>query len=98
MGTNGPQMKELAKMTFAYEVYQEVMQMLWKRMLVDPQKSWRRVYKSLLLLSYLLRNGSERVVTSTREHTYDMKSLRNYHYIDENGKDQGINVRQRLKN
>ena len=96
-GPTGPQMKELAKLTFAYEVYQEVMQMLWKRMLVDPQKSWRRVYKSLLLLSYLLRNGSERVVTSTREHTYDMKSLRSYHFIDENGKDQGINVRQKAK-
>ena len=96
-GPTGPQMKELAKLTFAYEVYQEVMQMLWKRMLVDPQKSWRRVYKSLLLLSYLLRNGSERVVTSTREHTYDMKSLRNYHFIDENGKDQGVNVRQKAK-
>ena len=96
-GPTGPQMKELARLTYSYEFYQEVMQMLWKRMLVDPHKSWRRVYKSLLVLSYLLRNGSERVVTSTREHSYDLKGLKNYHFIDDAGKDQGINVRQKVK-
>ena len=31
--------------------------------------------QSLLLLHYLILNGSERVVTSAREHTYDMKPL-----------------------
>ena len=96
-GPTGPQMKELSKLTYTYEFYQEVMQMLWKRLLVDPHKSWRRVYKSLLLLSYLLRNGSERVVTSTREHSYDLKGLKNFSFIDEMGKDQGVNVRQKVK-
>uniref|UniRef100_A0A3B4GH91 Clathrin interactor 1-like n=1 Tax=Pundamilia nyererei TaxID=303518 RepID=A0A3B4GH91_9CICH len=67
------------------------------RMLKDNKKNWRRVYKALLLLAYLIRNGSERVVTSAREHIYDLRSLENYHFIDENGKDQGINVRQKVK-
>ncbi|TNM85168.1 hypothetical protein fugu_009346 [Takifugu bimaculatus] len=75
----------------------EVMNMLWTRMLKDNKKNWRRVYKALLLLAYLIRNGSERVVTSAREHIYDLRSLENYHFIDENGKDQGINVRQKVK-
>ncbi|KAG1650836.1 Alpha-mannosidase 2C1 [Nymphon striatum] len=52
---------------------------------------------SLLLLAYLVRNGSERVVTGAREHIYDLRSLENYTYIDEIGKDQGINIRQRVK-
>ncbi|KAJ4450719.1 hypothetical protein ANN_02149 [Periplaneta americana] len=51
---------------------------------------------SLLLLNYLVRNGSERVVTSAREHIYDLRSLENYTYIDEFGKDQGINVRHKV--
>ena len=34
--------------------------------------------QSLLLLAYLIRNGSERVVTSAREHLYDLKSLQDY--------------------
>jgi hypothetical protein len=39
--------------------------------------------QSLLLLAYLIRNGSERVVTSAREHIYDLRSLENYHFVGE---------------
>lgn len=49
--------------------------------------------QALLVLNYLVRNGSERVVTSAREHIYDLRGLENYTYVDEFGKDQGINVR-----
>ncbi|KAK9963171.1 hypothetical protein ABG768_006382 [Culter alburnus] len=80
-----------------YEQFPEVMNMLWTRMLKDNKKNWRRVYKSLLLLAYLIRNGSERVVTSAREHLYDLRSIESFHCIDENGKDQGVNVRQKVK-
>lgn len=44
-----------------------------------------------------MRNGSERVVTSSREHIYDLRSLENYTFTDENGKDQGINVRHKVR-
>lgn len=50
-----------------------------------------------MLLNYLVRNGSERVVTSSREHIYDLRSLENYTFTDENGKDQGINVRHKVR-
>ncbi|XP_057676814.1 clathrin interactor 1-like [Corythoichthys intestinalis] len=96
-GPSGQLMGDIAKSTFMYEQFPEVMNMLWTRMLKDNKKNWRRVYKALLLLAYLIRNGSERVVTSAREHIYDLRSLENYHFIDENGKDQGINVRQKVK-
>jgi DNA-binding protein H-NS len=90
-------MQEIAKFTFTYEHFPEVMSMLWKRMLESSNKNWRRTYKSLLLLSYLLRNGSERVVTSARDHLYDMKPLEEFAFKDDHGKDQGINVRQKAK-
>ncbi|XP_017553898.1 clathrin interactor 1a [Pygocentrus nattereri] len=96
-GPSGQLMGEIAKATFMYEQFPEVMNMLWYRMLKDNKKNWRRVYKALLLLAYLVRNGSERVVTSAREHLYDLRSIESYHFIDENGKDQGINVRQKVK-
>ncbi|XP_038861026.1 clathrin interactor 1-like isoform X2 [Salvelinus namaycush] len=96
-GPSGQLMGEIAKSTFMYEQFPEVMNMLWTRMLKDNKKNWRRVYKALLLLAYLIRNGSERVVTSAREHIYDLRSLENYHFVDENGKDQGVNVRQKVK-
>ncbi|XP_020503427.2 clathrin interactor 1a isoform X1 [Labrus bergylta] len=96
-GPSGQQMSEISRATFMYEQFPDVMNMLWARMLRDNKKNWRRVYKSLLLLSHLIKNGSERVVTSSREHLYDLRSLESYHFVDENGKDQGVNVRQKVK-
>ena len=60
-------------------------------MFEEQRKNWRRSYKGLLLLSYLIKNGSERVVTSAREHLYDLRGLETYTFIDEFGKDQGKN-------
>ena len=79
-------MQEVASFTFAYEAFPEAMGMLWKRLLQDNRSNWRRTYKSLLLLDYLIKNGSERVVTSAREHIYDLRSLENYTFVDDNGK------------
>lgn len=89
-GPHGSLMNEIAQYTFQYDNYSEAMSMLWKRLLPE-QKNWRSTYKSLLLLNYLIKNGSEKVVTSAREHLYDLRSLENYTFVDENGKDQGIN-------
>lgn len=96
-GPTGAMMQELAQGTFTYEQFPEVMSMLWKRMLQENKRNWRRTYKALLLLNYLVRNGSERVVTSSREHIYDLKSLENYAYVDDFGKDQGINIRHKVR-
>ncbi|CAH0554393.1 unnamed protein product [Brassicogethes aeneus] len=96
-GPTGQIMQELAHSTFTYEHFPEVMSMLWKRMLQDNKQHWRRTYKSLLVLNYLIKNGSERVVTSAREHIYDLRSLENYSYTDEVGKDQGVNIRHKVK-
>jgi hypothetical protein len=41
-------MQEIAQGTFTYEHFTEVMSMLWKRMLQDNKKNWRRTYKVIL--------------------------------------------------
>eukprot|EP00096_Caligus_rogercresseyi_P011492 TRINITY_DN452_c0_g1_i1.p1 TRINITY_DN452_c0_g1~~TRINITY_DN452_c0_g1_i1.p1 ORF type:complete len:536 (-),score=187.55 TRINITY_DN452_c0_g1_i1:354-1961(-) len=96
-GTSGNTMQEIAGLTFSYEHFPEAMGMLWKRMLHDNKTSWRRTYKSLLLLDYMLKNGSERVVTSAREHIYDLRTLENYQFVDDMGKDQGVNIRHKVQ-
>ena len=63
----------------------------------DNQGAWRRVYKSLLVLDHLIKNGSERVVNSAKDHMYDLRSLQHYQCIDNKGKDQGLNIRHRAK-
>lgn len=47
--------------------------------------------QALQLLEYLIKHGSERVVDDSRSHISTLKMLRSFHYIDEKGKDQGIN-------
>lgn len=49
------------------------------------------------LLEFLIKNGSERVIDDARSHISLLKMLRQFHFIDQNGKDQGINVRNRAK-
>ena len=44
-GPHGGLMQEVASYTYTYEHFPEVMGMLWKRMLHENKKNWRRVYK-----------------------------------------------------
>ncbi|EGD78406.1 hypothetical protein PTSG_09102 [Salpingoeca rosetta] len=97
-GPHGTLMSELSQATYSYEDYPEVMGMLWRRILKDREgKNWRQIYKGLLLLHYLIRNGTTRVVDSARDHVYDLRQLERFKYIDEKGKDQGINVAHKAK-
>lgn len=52
--------------------------------------------QALQLLEYLVKHGSERVVDDARSHISTLKMLRNFHYIDEKGKDEGVNGRPTL--
>lgn len=72
------------------------MEILDKR-LNDRGKLWRHVFKALTLLDYLLHAGSENVVIYFRDNIYIVKTLKEFQYIDDYGKDQGANVRQKAK-
>ncbi|KAM3532814.1 hypothetical protein MY4038_003908 [Beauveria bassiana] len=96
-GPTGTQMSEIAQMTFntSTEFY-EIMDMLDKR-LNDKGKNWRHVLKALKVLDYCLHEGSELVVTWARQSLYVIKTLREFQYIDEDGRDVGQNVRVAAK-
>lgn len=71
--------------------------MIYKRFTEKSAEEWRQIYKALQLMEFLVKNGSERVIDDARSHLSLLKMLRQFHYIDQNGKDQGINVRNRSK-
>ncbi|KAG8899932.1 Epsin-3, clathrin recruitment and traffic between the Golgi and endosome, partial [Tulasnella sp. 417] len=77
--------------------FNEIMPCIYSRFMEKEAKEWRQIYKALQLLEYIIKHGSERVVDDARSHLSTIKMLRNFHYIDDNGKDQGINVRNRSK-
>ena len=64
---------------------------IFRRFKEREPRDWRQIYKALQLLEYIVKHGSERVVDEARAHLATIKILRNFHYIDDKGKDQGIN-------
>ena len=51
----------------------------------------------MTVLDYLLHAGSENVVIYFKDNLYVIKTLKEFQFLDEEGKDQGANVRQKAK-
>ncbi|CAG8249458.1 unnamed protein product [Penicillium nalgiovense] len=94
-GASTTLMQDIANGTHSYQLLNEIMPLIYKRFTDKASEEWRQIYKSLQLLEFLVKNGSERVVDDARSHMSLIRMLRQFHYIDMNGKDQGINVRNR---
>ncbi|GAA5937667.1 uncharacterized protein JCM15063_002083 [Sporobolomyces koalae] len=96
-GASSTLMQDIARGTFDFQLFNEIMPTIYSRFTEKEARQWRQIYKALVLIEYLVKNGSERVIDDARSHLSLIKVLRNFHYIDEAGKDQGINVRNRAK-
>ncbi|XP_048846966.1 epsin-2 [Brienomyrus brachyistius] len=95
-GPSSSLMSEIADLTYNVVAFSEIMTMIWRR-LNDHGKNWRHVYKALTLLDYLVKTGSERVGLQCRENIFAIQTLKDFQYVDRDGKDQGINVREKSK-
>ncbi|KAI0718167.1 hypothetical protein C8T65DRAFT_639212 [Cerioporus squamosus] len=96
-GASSTLMQDIAQGTFNFQNFNEIMPAIYARFMEKEARQWRQIYKALQLLEYLVKNGSERVVDDARSHIGTIKMLRSFYYVDEKGKDQGINVRNRSK-
>ncbi|KAL1115923.1 hypothetical protein AAG570_005418 [Ranatra chinensis] len=94
-GPSSTLMSDIADLTYNVVAFTEIMQMIWKR-LNDHGRNWRHVYKALVLLEYLIKTGSEKVAQQCKENIFAIQTLRDFQYMDE-GKDQGLNVREKAK-
>lgn len=95
-GPSSSLMSEIADATYNVVAFSEIMAMIWKR-LNDHGKNWRHVYKALVLLDYIIKTGSERVAQQCRENIFVIQTLKDFQFIDKDGKDQGVNVREKAK-
>lgn len=87
---------EIAEKSYNSEEFFEIMDMVDKR-LNDKGKYWRHVAKSLTVLDYLVRFGSENCVRWCKENLYVIKTLREFTHDDEIGEDDGQIVRVKAK-
>ena len=46
---------------------------------------------------FVFQTGSERVALQCKENIFAIQTLKDFQYIDRDGKDQGINVREKSK-
>uniref|UniRef100_G3WFA7 ENTH domain containing 1 n=1 Tax=Sarcophilus harrisii TaxID=9305 RepID=G3WFA7_SARHA len=95
-GPSSSLMLDISDLTFNTVSLSEIMNMLWQR-LNDHGKNWRHVYKSLTLMDYLIKNGSKKVIQLCREGFFNIQTLKDFHHIDEAGKDQGYYIREKSK-
>lgn len=94
-GPSSTLMAEIADLTYNVVAFTEIMQMIWKR-LNDHGRNWRHVYKALVLLEYLIKTGTEKVGQQCKENIFAIQTLKDFQYLEE-GKDQGLNVREKAK-
>lgn len=91
-------MSQIAAGTYNYREREEIIGFIFRRFTEKAANEWRQIYKSLQLLDYLIKNGSERIIDDVRANLTLIQMLKSFHYIDSKGRDQGINVRNRAKN
>ncbi|CCE63090.1 hypothetical protein TPHA_0D04560 [Tetrapisispora phaffii CBS 4417] len=97
-GPNIDLLADIAEKTYDSADFFEIMDMLDKR-LNDKGKYWKHIAKSLTVLDYLVRFGSENCVLWCKENLYLIKTLTEFRYEDENsgGVDQGQIIRVKAK-
>ncbi|CAX43405.1 epsin, putative [Candida dubliniensis CD36] len=90
-------MEEISSFTYQSQTeFMEVMDMLDRR-LNDKGKNWRHVAKSLTVLDYLVRYGSDKCVLWAKDNLYIIKTLREFVHFDETNNDQGAIIRVKAK-
>ena len=51
--------------------------MIWQR--INAKKhEWLKIYKGILLLEYLMINGSKNIISEVRDDTFEIRMLTNY--------------------
>lgn len=97
LGPTTYDMEEIAASTYHTQTeFLEIMDMLDRR-LNDKGKNWRHVAKSLTVLDYLVRFGSEKCVLWSKDNLYIVKTLREFVHFDEANNDQGALIRVKAK-
>ncbi|CAL1711167.1 unnamed protein product [Somion occarium] len=86
------QLDELLRMTYKAELFNELMETLFKR-LEERGKSWQHVYKALIVINHLLHIGPERTLYYCTAKSATIESLAGFRYTDSSDVDLGTHVR-----
>lgn len=88
---------DIARACADREGYRQTLAVLAKRLATPPGPDWRRPYKALLLLDFLLKHGPPAIVAEVAANGPLLDRLARFEYKDAHGRDHGVNVRERAK-
>jgi len=88
-------MADIAEATLDYAQYPKLFQMLWKRL--RDYQIHMHVQKALILVEFLLRNGSDRFVRDCQHRADDIAKLKRYKYYNKDNEDIAGDIRKKAK-
>ncbi|OII73621.1 epsin like ENTH VHS domain-containing protein [Cryptosporidium ubiquitum] len=94
-GCSSTIMNEIARSMTDYHDYVVVQKCIGECLSEKPTK-WRKIFKTLVLVEYLLKNGIDRFVDDFKEYMYKVRHLQDFCYTEE-GKDKGVGIREKSK-
>ena len=59
-------------------------------------KEWRRIYKALNALDFLIKNGAPRCIQEIKDELFKIRSLQDFSF-NENGTDRGTGLRDKAR-
>ena len=85
----------LADHTYEWNDYNTIMKHLWSKLSLKP-KEWRKIFKALHALEYLLKNGAPKIIQDVKDDLYKIRSLQDIDY-SQDGKDKCTGIRDKAK-
>jgi len=95
-GSSSTLLNEIARDTYEYDRFPIITGIMWDSMQNQRPSAWRVVFKGLMLLEHLIKNGNERCVDDARNHSHVLRSLNQFNYY-EGTVDRGLGVREKAK-
>ncbi|EGB05727.1 hypothetical protein AURANDRAFT_30389, partial [Aureococcus anophagefferens] len=94
-GASSTTLNDIARETYSYDKFQKIFKLIWEAA-DSPPRNWRKVFKSLMLCEYLVKNGCERCVDEIRDHSFRVRQLQDFNYYEDK-LDRGQGVREKAK-
>lgn len=94
-GCSNSVLHEIALDAQSYKYRQKIMARAWEN-LKGNQEKWRRILKTLIMLEYLLKNGSDTILAELRTEQLSIRRLTSYQCREE-GVDRGSGVREKAE-
>jgi len=92
-GVSNTVLYDICKSSHDFSEYPIIMQNVWAA-LAERGAKWRRVFKALTLVEFLIKNGAERITDELRDGQFKIRQLTDFYHM-EDGQDRGRGIKEK---